>query len=171
MIFGLPFGRLLTLRKFAADIARWHGAGRMTKLHMIGPLDYEWTPQAEALIATWPATLDVIAHGELPAEEVSAVLHQSRFALTNVNAETWSKSGAFMACAAHGCAVVVESNRSTDAPFCYAIEHEELAAISDAEIDRRTGALAQWYQENADWPVIATRMASFWQKGDLARVG
>ena len=171
VIFGLPFGRLQTLRKFAADIMRWHGAGRMTKLHLIGPADYEWTPQAEALIANWPATLDVTAHGALPAEEVSAVLHQSRFALTNVSAETWSKSGAFMACAAHGCAVIVESSRSADAPFCYAIEREELAAISDEEINRRAAALAQWYHDNADWPVIANRMASFWQKGDLARVG
>jgi hypothetical protein len=104
----------------------------------------------------------VVRHGALHAEEVAQILQRARFALTNVTEQTWSKSGTFMACAANGCAVVLADGASDSPPIGFCISAEELATISDDEADRRTAALRAWYCSNADWPVIATRMASLW---------
>ena len=171
VLFGLAFGRLLTLQKFDLDVRRWHASGRLTKLHVIGPEGDESTQKADALMAAWPRSIAVVRHGMLPADQVSLLLQRARFALTNVTPGTWSKSGAFMACAAHRSAVVVATAESASIPFSYSIRRAEVETISDAEIDRRTAALAEWYYENADWPVIANRMAALWQNEGLARVG
>jgi hypothetical protein len=171
VLFGLPFGRLQTLQRLDSDIRRWQSNGRLTKLHIIGPDGDEFSREADALISSWSASLEVVRHGALPSPDVSAILGNAGFALTNVTAATWSKSGAFMACAAHRCAVVVAAAPSSEVPFCFSIAKDELETIDAAEVDRRTAALAQWYHENADWPVIATRLASLWENGGVARVG
>lgn len=162
VVFGLPFGRMQTLQKFDAHVQEWHAAGSLTTLHLIGPLDDEFTSQADAIMNSWPATLTVVRHGELPPAEVARLLQSARFALTNVTEETWSKSGTFMACAAHGCAIVLAERGGDSVPLSYTIAGDELETITDQEVERRTAALAQWYRENADWPVIAAKMAALW---------
>jgi hypothetical protein len=128
------------------------------------------TQQADALLATLPASIDIIRHGMLPAPAVSQLLQTARFALMDVTSETWSKSGAFMACAAHGCAAVVTATSSNPVPLSYTIAPNELDTISPAEVEARASALASWYEANADWPVIATRMAALLQTESPARV-
>ena len=171
VIFGLPFRRLHTVQKFESDIRRWHAAGRLKRLHLIGPDGDELTKQADALLATMPQSISVVRHGRLPAAEVSRILSSARFALTDVTPETWSKSGAFMACAAHRCLPVVAGADHGPVPLSFAITPEELETISADDIDRRASALAQWYEENAAWPVIASRMAALLQKESPACVG
>jgi hypothetical protein len=159
VLFGMSFGRLQTLRLFADHVQQWHSTGRLTKLHLIGPAEDKFAHEAEEVIRSWPF---VVRHGMLPAGAVSQLLAASRFALTNVNPETWGKSGTFMACAAHRCAVVVSGARGGEPPLSHTVGAEEVAAISSDEIDRRTAALGEWYYANADWPVIAARMSALW---------
>jgi hypothetical protein len=142
----------------------------LTKLHVIGPDGDEITKQADALLATWSSSLEIVRHGMLLGPEVSQILRAARFALMDVTAETWSKSGAFMACAAHGCAPVVAGAGAAPKPLSYAISPNELGKISAEEVEARATALAQWYHENADWPVIATAMAALLHKESPARV-
>lgn len=159
-LFGLPFGRLQTLRSFDSEIRQWIATGRLTKLHIIGPADDRFSPAADELMAAWPNESPVQRHGALSSSEVSKLLQQAQFAITNVTAATWSKSGAFMAAAANRCAVVMRDSASATVPLCYTVAPAEVAAISSDELERRTAALAAWYDTNADWPVVARRLAA-----------
>ena len=160
IIFGLPFGRLQTLRTFEAEMRSWQERGRLTALHLIGPEDEQFTPQANALVEQWPRPDIAVRHGMLPNAEVSRLFTRAQFALTNVTSETWSKSGVFMACAATGCAAVVKSRETPSVPLSYAIAASEVEKISDAELASRTVSLKAWYYENADWRVTAKRLAA-----------
>ncbi len=160
IIFGLPFGRWQTLRIFASEIRRWQAARRLTALHLIGPDDQKFTAQANELIDAWPTPSSAVRHGLLPAPDVSRLFARAQFALTNVTAETWSKSGAFMACAATGCAAVIKAGGPQLVPLSSAILAEEVEKISDAELASRTVSLKAWYYQNADWNVTAGRLAA-----------
>jgi len=143
IIFGLPFGRWQTLQAFAPQIRKWHERGLLTKLHLIGPEDERLAAQSNPLIGSFSSI--AVRHGMLPEADVSRLLVQARFALTNVTLATWSKSGAFMACAAHGCAAVIKDKESA-VPLCYAIAESEIGNISAAEIETRPASLKRWYE-------------------------
>ena len=160
IIFGLPFGRLQTLRTFDAEIRSWQANGRLTALHLIGPEDEKFTSQANELMDSWPQPTMAVRHGILPGAEISRVFARAQFALTNVTSETWSKSGTFMACAAMGCAAVVKHGETLMVPLSYAIAANEVQKISDVELASRTVSLKAWYYQNADWSVTAKRLAA-----------
>ena len=160
VIFGLPFGRWQTLQAFGPEIRTWRESGLLTKLHLIGPEDEKLAAQANPLIESFSDV--VVRHGMLPEAEVSRLLAHAQFALTNVSPATWSKSGAFMACAAHGCAVVIKET-AREIPLRYAIGAKEVGHVSAADLAHRTASLQKWYEENASWPVIARRLAALAQ--------
>jgi hypothetical protein len=160
IIFGLPFGRLQTLRTFDAEIRGWQANQRLTALHLIGPEDEKFTPEANELMDRWPKPAIAVRHGALPNVEISRLFARAQFALTNVTSETWSKSGAFMACAAMGCAAVVKHGETLTVPLSYAIAASEVQKISDVELASRTVSLKAWYYQNADWSVTAKRLAA-----------
>jgi hypothetical protein len=160
VIFGLPFGRWQTLQAFEPEIRNWRENGLLTKLHLIGPEEEKLAVEANPLIGSLSDI--VVRHGMLPESEVSHLLARAQFALTNVTPATWSKSGAFMACAEHGCAVVIKET-ANEIPLRYAIEVKEVGRIPAAEVARRTVSLQKWYEENASWPVIARRLAALAQ--------
>ena len=160
VVFGLPFGRLQTLRTFDAEIRGWQANQRLTALHLIGPEDEKFTPEANELMDSWPQPAIAVRHGILPNAEISRLFARAQFALTNVTSETWSKSGAFMACAAMGCAAVVKHGETLTVPLSYAIAASEVQKISDVELASRTVSLKAWYYQNADWSVTAKRLAA-----------
>lgn len=160
IIFGLPFGRLQTLQWFDSEIRSWQTSRRLTTLHLIGPEDEKFTAQANQLMNGWRKLAVVVRHGLLPNAEVSRLFARAQFALTNVTPETWSKSGAFMACAATGCAAVIKTGETQLTPLSYAIAAKEVEKISDVELASRTVSLKAWYYQNADWDVTAKRLAA-----------
>lgn len=168
LIFGLPFGRLQTLRIFDEEIRSWQETGRLTALHLIGPEDEQFTSQANQLVKQWPKGDIAVPHGMLPNAEVARLFARAQFALTNVTRETWSKSGAFMACAATGCAAVIKSRETQSVPLSYAIAAGEVEKISETELASRTVSLKAWYYENADWNVTARRLAALSETTELA---
>jgi hypothetical protein len=163
IIFGLPFGRLQTLRIFEAEIRSWQASGRLTALHLIGPDDEKFTPQANELMERWPKPAVAVRHGALSDAEISRLFARAQFALTNVTPETWSKSTAFMACAAMGCAAIIKSGVRHTVPLSYAVAAHEVQRISDVELASRTVSLKAWYYQNADWSVTAKRLAALWE--------
>jgi hypothetical protein len=149
-----------TLQRFASAIAAWARTGKITRLHVIGPRDERLAVDESAILTGAGVSEITTVHGALSATQVSDLLHRSQFALTNVTDETWSKSGVFMACAAHRCAVVADIS-STTAPLQFVVRPDQVATIDDAELARRTSALREWYSANAGWPVVAARFAAF----------
>lgn len=159
-LFGLPFGRLQTLRLFQPHLRRWLATGRLTKLHLIGPHDEQFTSEADQLIRSLGNENAAVIHGTLPSGDVARILRRVGCALSNTSTETWSKSGTFMACAANHCPVVIASAPAHSGPFSFTVRAEEVEEISETEVAGRAAALADWYFKNADWPVIARRIAS-----------
>ncbi len=165
VVFGMSFGRWQTLRLFEGAMRRWHAAGQLTRLHLIGPGGDLFAAEANELMRGWDwADGVVVRHGILPSVEVSQLLSSARFTLTNVSDETWGKSTTLMACAAHRCAVVISAARPETPPLLHAVQADEVGRIAPAEIDARTASLTEWYHANADWPVIAARLAALWER-------
>lgn len=163
LVFGLPFGRAQALQRFADLIPDWVRAGVLTRLHIVGPREDRYSAvETRILAATGVRELTQI-HGPLPARAVSALLSRSTFALTNVTTSTWSKSGVFMACAAHRCAVVASVER-TEMPLTFVVPPGEVASVSQNDVNERTAGLRDWYNANAAWPVLAARFAELFEK-------
>jgi hypothetical protein len=158
-IFGLPFGRWQTLQMFDREIRSWQETGRLTKLHLIGLRDENFDDRSDQLVATWPDPGMAVRHGMLPSPDVSKLLARLQFGLTNATVENWSKSSAFMAYAAHGCAIVAKT-KSELRPLCFTITPAEVPMISDVDLAERARLLKEWYDANADWNVIAGRIAA-----------
>ncbi len=146
VLFGLPFGRRQTLELFAPFLRRWHAAGRLRRLHLIGP-------EGDDALAGLPKET-LIRHGVLPPEEVSRLLRHAAFCLTNATAETWQKSTTFMAAAAHACPVIAS------VPLRHTVQAAEVATIAPAEAQARAEALRAWYEANASWAVVAQKLAA-----------
>ncbi len=157
MIFGLPFGRWQTLHMFGREIRSWRKSGILTRLHLVGPSDEKFDCRSDQLTSMLPGDT-VLRHGFLPSPAVSDLLSRVQFGLTNASPENWSKSGAFMAFAAHGCAVVGKTAVQSE-PLRYTVSTEELPLISAVELAKRQRTLKQWYAENADWTVIGRKMS------------
>ena len=163
IVFGLPFGREQALRRFADLIPEWVRTGVLTRLHIVGPREDRYSAAEERILdATGVRQLAEI-HGSLPARAVSDLLSRSNFALTNVGESTWSKSGVFMACAAHRCAVVASVER-TEIPLTFVVQPGEVVSVSQHELNERTSGLRDWYNANAAWPILAARFAELFEK-------
>jgi hypothetical protein len=159
VIFGLPFSRWQTLQMFDTEIRSWQKDGHLTKLHLIGPRDQKFDLRSEKLMTAWPDSRVVTRHGVLPSAEVSKLLARAQFGLSNATLENWSKSTAFMAYAAHSCAIVGKLPFAR-APLCFTISPDEVATISDVDLKKRTRSLKEWYDQNADWNVIASKISA-----------
>jgi hypothetical protein len=157
VILGLPFARWETLQMFGNEIRSWQKNGTLTKLHLIGPPDTKFDSRSNRLIEAYPFPAAVTRHGELAPPAISRLLYRARFALTNVNELTWSKSSAFNAYAAHGCAIVAKSKASFE-PLSLVIAPDEVATVSSAELDQKAAALREWFGLNATWPIIARQI-------------
>jgi len=158
-IFGLPFGRWQTLQMFESQIRSWSASGRLTKLHLIGPSDEKFDAHSDQLIQTWPDPGVVTRHGMLSPADVSRLLARVQFGFSNATSENWSKSAVFMALAAHGCSVVSRVKSDT-VPLCFTVAPDEVATISEVDLNERARSLQVWYQENADWNVIAKKIVA-----------
>jgi hypothetical protein len=158
VIFGLPFSRWQTLQMFDPEIRSWQKDGHLTKLHLVGPRDERFDLRSEELIAAWPDPQVVTRHGMLPSLEVSKLLARAQFALTHATFENWSKSGPLMAYASHRCAIVGRLHTAS-APLCFTISPDEVTTISEADLGRRTQSLKEWYDQNADWNIIARKIS------------
>lgn len=157
VIFGLPFGRWQTLQLFDTAIQSWQDGGHLTKLHLVGPRDGKFDAQSDRLIGRWRDSNIVMRHGMLPAADVSKLLAHVQFGLSNATAENWSKSAVFMAFASHGCTVVSEA-KSDAIPLRFTIAAAQVAGISDVDLAERTTALQRWYEQHADWNVVARKI-------------
>ncbi len=157
-VFGLPYTRLQTLRIFLDWISIWKKSGRLLRLHLIGPPDNKFTPEADALLHRTLSDAEVVNHGELSPANVSKALFEVECCLSNSNELTWSKSGTFMACAAHGCPVVTE-RPSAGEPLRFTIAAESVETMTAAVAREKGARLRRWYLDNADWDLTARRVA------------
>ena len=162
VIFGLPYTRLQALRIFRESLTEWATAGRLSRLHLIGPRDNKFSIEADALLAAALSPNEWLEHGEVSAAEVAKLLLQAEFCLSISHQSTWSKSGAFMAYAAHQCAVITAESVNVE-PLCFTIPASEVQTTSAEAAAEKAQRLRDWYLRNADWELTARRIAGLIQ--------
>jgi len=158
VVFGLPYGRWQTLQSFDQDIRGWQQNGTLTNLHLIGPTDKKFDIRSEALLGTYPKPEVVFRHGELSPKQISTFLSKAQFALTTADELTWSKSTTLMSFLDHGCVAVTKTKFSIE-PLSFSVTADNVPSILDAELQTKSDAGRHWYRANADWKVLAGKIA------------
>ena len=86
---------------------------------------------------------------------------------------SYSKSGTFMAYAAHGLNIVaVCADRSKEEPLCLLIDPRELLqGLSETELKLRAERLRAWQKRTSSWQIIAAKFADALQLAEINAVG
>jgi hypothetical protein len=156
VVFGLQAARIRTLRKFNRLPAA------ITKIVTVGAQNSAAGDREErALLERFRLTSGLEMRGAVPAPEVSELLALASFALSGQDELSLSKSGTFMACAAHGLNIISSMADSLGAePLCWLTSPGELTdGVSRGELRSRAENLRAWQEHTASWPIIAERFA------------
>ncbi len=162
VIFGLQSARLRVLRELSENLAALARAGRLTKIATVGGGNSVAGDRTEEqLLGTLPLRNGFQPRGPLLEAEVSAELARAEFGLSVQDELSLTKSGSFMACAAHGLNIISPiGDPQRPAPLCWLTTPEEcLRGLSEEELQTRARHLQAWQEEAASWPVIANRFA------------
>lgn len=168
-IFGQHWSRSATVRAHANLLRTLDQKNVLASAMLVGKGLNPTGPQTEDLAflqkCVRPDRIEVL--GELPPEAVSQSLSRADVFLSPYRGELACKSGAFMAALATGCVAVLRDGANA-APL-YESEHfiasddsqpsverfERIAA--EGHLQRIARAALHWYQQNADWKVIAEK--------------
>ena len=162
VLFGLQPSRIATLRKMHEHLRSLVTRGVITKLVVIGggnnpAADVEEMELAEALQLREGAEF----RGALPEPAVSDLLASASFAVSAQDELSVTKSGTFIAYAAHGLNIISPyAAASAPEPLCWATHPTELlTGIADAELRARAESLRGWHDRTCSWPRIAEQFA------------
>jgi hypothetical protein len=156
IVFGLQSARIRTLRNFARSPAT------ITRIVTVGAQNSAAGDAEErALLEHFRLTNGFEMRGAASAAEVSDLLAGASFALSGQDELSLSKSGTFMACAAHGLNIISPAADPFGAePLCWLTNPGELRdGISPNELKSRAENLRAWQERTASWPIIAERFA------------
>ncbi len=156
VLFGRQLARIEALRKIDSL------PPMITRVVTVGA---QSTPAGDAeerkLLTRFGLTRGCELLGALPEEDVSRILAQASFALSGQSELSLTKSGTFMAYAAHELNIISPVADSLGAePQCWLTSPEELAdGISPNELKSRAENLRAWQERTSSWPIIAARFA------------
>ncbi|CAN5151701.1 hypothetical protein BH20VER2_BH20VER2_02170 [soil metagenome] len=158
VLFGLQGSRARALRALGDELQALAAAQKITRLTTAGGggVDEEREILRELRFADgW------VQRGALPEAEISALLAGASFGISAQDELSITKSGTFMAYAAHGLNIVSPAAGPARAePLCWATHPQELRqGISDAELAARAAHLREWQERTSSWPRIAERFA------------
>ena len=162
VLFGLQGSRIAALQRMHTDLTRLAELGSITKLVSVGGGS---TPDGAArereLAAKLPLRDGAEMRGALPEDLISAVLSGSAFGISAQDELSVTKSGSFMAYAAHGLNILSRhAGSDRDEPFRWATHPDELArGLSADQLQSRSEALRLWQERTCSWPRIAKRFA------------
>ena len=162
VLFGLQSGRIHALKKMQGNLTSLAGAGRITKMISVGAGDDSRREAEErALLAGLRFKEGFEQQGPRSESEVSQLLLAASFGIFAQDQLSLSKSGTFMAYAAHGLNVLADfADVSMPEPICWLVAPRELlGGISEAELKTRAECLAAWQQQNSSWESIAKAFA------------
>ncbi|MDQ6860965.1 MAG: hypothetical protein M3032_07405, partial [Verrucomicrobiota bacterium] len=156
VVFGLPLARVRALRLIQQDLRALSARGVLRKIVTIGKRTTN--PDEKALLAGLRLRDSFEQTGEIPEAEVSRLLARATFGISAQDELSMTKSGTFMAYAAHGLNILSPFADSLGAePLCW------LTNPADAfHGDLRANAehLRRWQERTASWPQIAARFAA-----------
>ena len=162
VLFGLQGSRIATLRKMIEHLRSLAAGGVITKLITIGGgKSPAGDAEEQELARGWQLRGGAEFRGALPEHEVSEWLANGTFALSAQDELSVTKSGTFIAYAAHGLNIISPHAAASAAePLCWATQPAELlAGIADTELQARAGNLRAWHERTCSWPRIAQEFA------------
>lgn len=137
VLFGLPSSRARARQIMQHDLDALLADGRLTEIAEVGG---DTTPEAE----------------------ISALLSRASFGISAQDPLSLTKSGTFMAYAAHGLNILSPyADPLAAEPLCWLTSpHELRARLSPDELLKRAESLRRWQERTASWPEIAARFAA-----------
>jgi hypothetical protein len=162
VLFGLQPSRLRTLGKMHRGLKALGAAGKIRKIVTVGGGGYRPGDDDEAALLTGlDLTEGFDQRGPLPEEKISELLLVGEFGISAQDDLSITKSGTFMAYAAHGLNVISDyAGASKPEPFCWLTSPNELLqGVAAEELEERGQKLRDWQERTAAWPDIASQIA------------
>lgn len=162
VLFGLQPSRLRTLGKMHSGLKALGAAGKIRKIVTAGGGGSRPGDDDEAALLTGlDLTEGFDQRGPLPEEKISELLLAGEFGISAQDDLSITKSGTFMAYAAHGLNVISGyAAASKPEPLSWLTSPDELLqGITSEELEERGRKLRDWQERTAAWPEIANRVA------------
>jgi hypothetical protein len=162
VLFGLQHSRLRALRKMHPELKSLGAAGKIRKIVSAGAGGSREGDEEEfALLMALELIEGFDQRGPLPEQKISESLLACEFAISAQDELSITKSGTFMAAAAHGLNIIsCHADASKQEPLSLLISPNELMkGVAQAELESRGERLRQWQERTAAWPHIANQVA------------
>ncbi len=172
VLFGLQRARIRALRKMQSSLRLLAAAGRITKIVTVGA-NGDGNAEERGLLAGLGLAEGFEQRGPQPERAISKLLLTASFGISAQDELSYSKSGTFMAYAAHGLNIVaVCADRSKEEPLCLLIDPRELLqGLSETELKLRAERLRAWQKRTSSWQIIAAKFADALQLAEINAVG
>ena len=168
VLFGLQGSRLHALQKSAADLSAGAAGGKLRKLVTAGGGNTaEGAREERQLLGTLDLAGGFEQRGAVGEEAVSELLSRASFGVSAQDPLSVTKSGTFMAYAAHGLNILSPfAGASQPEPLCWATHPAELMRETpNAVLQSRAESLRSWQERTCSWPQIARQFAQALQLG------
>lgn len=161
VLFGLQFSRIRALRRMEAELKALADAKRIRKIVAIGAGGSRQGDREElARLIALGLDEGFEQRGLLSESVISELLRTAAFAIWAQGALSVTKSGTFMACAAHGLNIIsCHADAAKPEPLSLLISSSELMkGITTAELQSRAARLREWQERTSAWPQIASEV-------------
>ena len=161
VLFGLQLSRIRALEKMHKSLTALAASGQIKRIIALGQTsNQEASAREHELLSHLNLWQGFAQQSALAEKTVSWTLSIAEFGVFGQSALSCTKSGSFMAYAAHQLNVLADcANPSESPPVCWLVAPAELLnGIDRAELDRRAECLRMWQEQNCSWDVIATRL-------------
>lgn len=162
VIFGLAPARVRSLRKMHSNLRTLTAAKVITQIASVGASADVSSEEEERRLLTELDLADGFEQlGAQPEASVSKLLLTASLAIFGQDESSCTKSGTFMAYAAHGLNIVADfADKSKPPPVCWLVAPGELLDhISEAELNDRAHRLQDWQEQTSSWKLIGTRFS------------
>ena len=158
VVFGMQGTRIRALREMADGLRALSRTGRLTEVFsMGGGSSREGNAIEESLLESLQLRDGFEQLGSLAPAQISERLLVAEFGIAGQDPLSYTKSGTFMAYAAHGLNILSNhANAAAAEPGCLLTSP---AQIDDRELPSRSAKLRGWYERTASWPHIAGAFA------------
>jgi hypothetical protein len=158
VLFGKSGSRLAALRRLHKGLLRLARLRRITEIVSVGVSESTADfAQEQELLASLYLQDGFRQLGPLSEADVSSTLNACAFGISGQDKQSHTKSGTFMAYAAHALNIIWPGDPSpSEEPAALLLDVDTLTAgIAEADLERRALALRRWYEQTASWPHIA----------------
>lgn len=162
IVFGMQGTRVRALRELSSELQQLAKSQRLKRIVSVGGGNLQALENEEReILSAFPLSGGFAQLGSLAAHEVSGLLAAAEFGIAAQDPLSYTKSGTFMAYAAHGLNILSPHARlaAPEPTSLLTSPAEVLAGLSEEELAGRARGLQAWHERSASWPKIAETFA------------